>query len=121
MHLQGWEEDDGSSSITVVISTDYLQKFAAQGGDVARELTGMLTHEMTHMYQQMDSDGKKVLGWLPPQPLRKQQRRPLVHAAHIPDADRTNAESTVERLPSDHGVPQHRKQSIEPLGSPTTS
>jgi hypothetical protein len=40
--------------ISVSISSRYLQDFKNGGGDVAREIKGILYHEMTHMYQNDD-------------------------------------------------------------------
>ncbi|HEY0713241.1 MAG TPA: basic secretory protein-like protein [Polyangia bacterium] len=40
--------------IKVEISTRHLQSVKNAGGDVAREIKGILYHEMTHMYQQDD-------------------------------------------------------------------
>lgn len=40
--------------ITVMISTDHLAKVEAGGGDVRKEIEGVLAHEMTHMYQNDD-------------------------------------------------------------------
>lgn len=39
-----------------MISTDHLQNVKNQGGNVGKEVKGILFHEMTHMYQQNDSD-----------------------------------------------------------------
>jgi hypothetical protein len=49
----GWKSGD-VGDITVMISTGHLQEVAASGGDVAREIAGVLHHEMTHMYQNDD-------------------------------------------------------------------
>ncbi len=40
-----------------MISTDHLQNIKNANGDVAAEIKGIVHHEMTHMYQQDDSDG----------------------------------------------------------------
>ena len=40
--------------ISVSISSRYLQQYKDSGGDVAREIKGILYHEMTHMYQHDD-------------------------------------------------------------------
>ena len=40
--------------ITIVVSTYYLADFKTGGGDIRTELEGILTHEMTHMYQNDD-------------------------------------------------------------------
>jgi len=58
-----WKAGDGSD-ITVMISTDHLRNVKNQGRDVAREIKGILFHEMTHMYQQDDSDGHGADGGL---------------------------------------------------------
>ncbi|MBI5547913.1 MAG: hypothetical protein HY901_28865 [Deltaproteobacteria bacterium] len=49
----GWKAGD-VGDITVMISSDHLAKVKAQGQDVAREIRGILLHEMTHMYQHDD-------------------------------------------------------------------
>jgi hypothetical protein len=49
----GWKSGD-VGDITVMISTRHLQEVANAGGDVAREIAGILHHEMTHMYQNDD-------------------------------------------------------------------
>ena len=51
-----WKSGDGAN-ITVMISTAHLQNVKNAGRDVGREIKGILFHEMTHMYQQDDSDG----------------------------------------------------------------
>ena len=43
--------------ITIMISTDHLKNVDQAGRDVAKEIKGILFHEMTHMYQQDDNDG----------------------------------------------------------------
>ena len=58
-----WKSGDGSD-ITVMISTDHLKNVKAQGRDVGKEIKGILFHEMTHMYQQDDSDGHGADGGL---------------------------------------------------------
>jgi len=58
-----WKAGDGSD-ITVMISTDHLRNVKNQGRDVAKEIKGILFHEMTHMYQQDDSDGHGADGGL---------------------------------------------------------
>jgi len=50
-----WKAGDGAD-ITVMISTDHLTHVSADGRDVAREVRGILFHEMTHMYQHDDGD-----------------------------------------------------------------
>ena len=50
-----WKSGDGSD-ITVMISTDHLNNVKRGGRDVGEEVKGILFHEMTHMYQQDDSD-----------------------------------------------------------------
>ncbi|OLV18323.1 basic secretory protein-like protein [Deinococcus marmoris] len=50
-----FKSGDGAD-ITVILSTDYLNKVKKEGGDVGSEIRGILFHEMTHMYQQDDSD-----------------------------------------------------------------
>lgn len=54
-----WKAGDGGD-ITVMISTDHIQNVVNQGRDVAKEIKGVLYHEMTHMYQHDDSDGNGV-------------------------------------------------------------
>ncbi len=54
-----WKAGNGAN-IQVGISTAHLQNIHNAGGDVAREITGILFHEMTHMYQHDDSDGGGV-------------------------------------------------------------
>ena len=44
------------ADITVMISTDHLNNVKKAGRDVGKEIKGILFHEMTHMYQQDDSD-----------------------------------------------------------------
>ncbi|MCW7541294.1 basic secretory protein-like protein [Aquabacterium sp. A7-Y] len=51
-----WKAGDGAD-ITVMISTAHLQSVKNQNRDVGKEIKGILFHEMTHMYQQDDSDG----------------------------------------------------------------
>ena len=58
-----WKAGDGAD-ITVMISTDHLNNVHNQGGDVAREVQGVLFHEMTHMYQHDDADRGGVDGGL---------------------------------------------------------
>jgi basic secretory peptidase family protein len=50
-----WKSGDGAD-ITVMISTDHMKNVYEQGRDLAKEIKGILFHEMTHMYQQDDSD-----------------------------------------------------------------
>jgi len=49
----GWKSGD-VGNITVMISTYFLAQVQADGGDVTREIKGILLHEMTHMYQNDD-------------------------------------------------------------------
>jgi len=49
----GWKSGD-VGDITVMISTGHLADVQAKGGDVVREIRGILLHEMTHMYQNDD-------------------------------------------------------------------
>lgn len=51
--LPGWKSGDGAA-ITVMISTSHLADVKAKGRDVLAEITGILHHEMTHMYQNDD-------------------------------------------------------------------
>lgn len=51
--IPGWKSGD-VGDITVMISSGHLADIAAQGGDVALEIEGILYHEMTHMYQNDD-------------------------------------------------------------------
>ena len=53
----GWKSGD-VGDITVMISTTHLASVEARGDDVKTEIEGVLTHEMTHMYQNDD----KALG-----------------------------------------------------------
>ncbi len=53
------------NSVEVTISTDHLQNVADEpDGSVEEEVKGILYHEMTHMYQQDDSDGGGADGGL---------------------------------------------------------
>ncbi|AKJ30172.1 basic secretory protein-like protein [Caldimonas brevitalea] len=52
-----WKSGDGAD-ITVMISTDHLQRVKNENRDVGKEIKGILFHEMTHMYQQDDRDGR---------------------------------------------------------------
>ena len=58
-----WKSGDGAD-ITVMISTDHLQNVADDGADVAKEVKGILFHEMTHMYQHDDHDENGADGGL---------------------------------------------------------
>ena len=49
----GWKSGD-VGKITVMISSDHLTTVLGNGGDVLTEITGILLHEMTHMYQRDD-------------------------------------------------------------------
>jgi Peptidase of plants and bacteria len=49
----GWKSGD-VGDITVMVSTSHLADVEAAGDDVKTELEGVLTHEMTHMYQNDD-------------------------------------------------------------------
>jgi hypothetical protein len=49
----GWKAGD-VGDITVMISTHFLAIVAGQGRSVLDEITGVLLHEMTHMYQNDD-------------------------------------------------------------------
>jgi hypothetical protein len=49
----GWKSGD-VGDITVMISTHFLAIVAGQGRSVLNEITGVLLHEMTHMYQNDD-------------------------------------------------------------------
>ncbi len=51
--VAGWKSGD-VGDITVMISTAHLAKVDAAGDDVKTEIEGVLTHEMTHMYQNDD-------------------------------------------------------------------
>ena len=50
-----WKAGDGAD-IEVMISTDHIANVDREGRDVAKEVQGILFHEMTHMYQHDDSD-----------------------------------------------------------------
>lgn len=43
-----------SNDTIIVMSTAYLAKFKTAGGNVSREIEGILNHEMTHVYQNDD-------------------------------------------------------------------
>jgi hypothetical protein len=58
-----WKSGDGAN-IEVMISTAHIANVDRQGRDVAREVQGILFHEMTHMYQHDDSDGRGADGGL---------------------------------------------------------
>jgi hypothetical protein len=51
--IPGWKAGD-VGNITVMISSSHLLNVQSAGGDVAAELAGILSHEMTHMYQHDD-------------------------------------------------------------------
>lgn len=51
--VAGWKSGD-VGNITVMISTNHLAAVNARGDDVKTEIAGVLTHEMTHMYQNDD-------------------------------------------------------------------
>ena len=50
----GWKSGS-AGDITVMISTYHLAALDAKGGDVLKEIKGVLLHEMTHMYQHDDA------------------------------------------------------------------
>lgn len=45
-----WKDGD-SPSITVAVSSRYLEDFNNKGGDIKEEVKGILIHEITHAYQ----------------------------------------------------------------------
>lgn len=45
-----WKEG-APPHITVCVSSDYLVKYHARGGDIKEEVKGILYHELTHAYQ----------------------------------------------------------------------
>lgn len=51
--IPGWKSGD-VGDITVMISTSHLADVSSAGQDVKLEIQGVLTHEMTHMYQNDD-------------------------------------------------------------------
>ena len=51
--VAGWKSGD-VGNITVMVSTSHLASVHAKGLDVKTEIEGVLTHEMTHMYQNDD-------------------------------------------------------------------
>ncbi len=51
--IPGWKAGD-VGNITVMISSSHLLSIQSAGGDVAAEVAGILSHEMTHMYQNDD-------------------------------------------------------------------
>jgi len=51
--IPGWKSGD-VGNITVMISSSHLLNVQSAGGDVEAELAGILSHEMTHMYQNDD-------------------------------------------------------------------
>lgn len=44
-------KDGQPPHITVAISSDYLESYAAKGGNITDEVSGVLFHELTHAYQ----------------------------------------------------------------------
>lgn len=44
-------KDGEPPHITVAVSSDYLVKYNAEGGNIAEEVKGILFHELTHAYQ----------------------------------------------------------------------
>jgi hypothetical protein len=54
----------GGEQATIMISTAHLTRFKNGGGNVYDEIKGILYHEVTHVYQQDDSDGGGADGGL---------------------------------------------------------
>jgi hypothetical protein len=54
----------GGNQATIMISTAHITKFKNEGGNVYEEIKGILYHEVTHVYQQDDSDGGGADGGL---------------------------------------------------------
>ncbi|MCG8556990.1 MAG: basic secretory family protein [Proteobacteria bacterium] len=54
----------GSERATIMLSSRHLDVYRRDGRDVNAEAKGVLYHEMTHVYQYNDADGKGVPGGL---------------------------------------------------------